>query len=231
MRKILSFLIAISVPVLAHAQMPVQTAPHDQLTRIIDDHWAWYLSTHPVEATARGVRAYDDRISDMSLSARDAQIKAEQGFVSRLDAVPAQQLDAADRVNRDVLLWMLRDDIDGDKHPAERLMLFTTYYGWHQGFSGMADGLPFYNRADYDSYLKRLALYPKMNGDALAITRQAIKGGYVQPCSVLQNYAGTISGIVDGKPGETRFYEPFARAKPRDISDADWSAMLRGQRS
>lgn len=225
MRKILSFLIAVSVPFLAHAQMPAQTAPHDRLTRIIDDHWAWYLSTHPVEATARGVRAYDDRISDMSLGARDAQIKAEQGFVSRLDAVPAQQLDAADRVNRDVLLWMLRDDIDGDKHPAERLMLFTTYYGWHQGFSGMADGLPFYNRADYDSYLKRLALYPKMNGDALAITRQAIKGGYVQPCSVLQNYAGTISGIVDGKPEETRFYEPFARAKPRDISDADWSAM------
>jgi uncharacterized protein (DUF885 family) len=221
MRKILSSLILLSAPALAHAQ----TAPHDQLTRIIDDHWAWYLSTHPVEATARGVHDYDDRIYDMSLAARDAQIKAEDGFVARLEAVPAQQLDAADRVNRDVLLWMLRDDIDSDRHPAERLMLFTTYYGWHQGFSGMADGLPFYNQADYDSYLKRLALYPKQNSDALAITRQAIKGGYVQPCSVLQNYAKSISGIVDGKPEDTRFYEPFKRPKPRDISDADWSAM------
>ncbi len=220
MRKILSFLIAVASPVVTNAQ-----TPHDQLTKVIDDHWAWYLSTHPVEATARGVRDYDDRIYDMSLAARDAHISAERGFVTRLEAIPAQGLDATDRVNRDVLLWMLRDDIDGDRHPAERLMLFTTYYGWHQGFSGMADGLPFYNRADYDSYLKRLALYPKQNGDALAITRQAIRGGYVQPCSVLQNYAKTISGIVDGKPEETRFYEPFKRPRPRDISDADWSAM------
>lgn len=230
MRKILSLLIAVAAPALAPAptQAQTQTGPqtsHDQLARVIDDHWAWYLSTHPVDATARGVRDYDDRIYDISLVARDAQIRAEQGFVTRLEAVPELGLEAADRVNRDVLLWMLRDDIDSDRHRAERLMLFTTYYGWHQGFSGMADGLPFYNRADYESYLKRLALYPRQNGDALDITRQAIKGGYVQPCSVLQNYAGTISGIVDGKPEDTRFYEPFKRSKPRDISDADWSAM------
>jgi uncharacterized protein (DUF885 family) len=222
MRKILPFLLAVAAPVMAQAAPP---SAHDQLNAVIADHWTWYLSTHPVEATARGVRDYDDQIYDMSLIARDAQIKAERGFVARLDSVPAQGLDATDRVSRDVLLWMLRDDIDGDRHQAERLMLFTTYYGWHQGFSGMADGLPFYNRADYDSYLKRLSLYPRQNGDALAITRQAIKGGYVQPCSVLQNYAGTISGIVDGKPEDTRFYEPFKRAKPRDISDTDWRAM------
>ncbi|MFD1103422.1 DUF885 domain-containing protein [Sphingobium olei] len=220
MRKILSLLVAVAIPALAQAQ-----SPQGDLAKIIDDHWAWYLSTHPVEATARGVRTYDDRIGDMSLAARDAQIKAEQGFAARLEAVATDGLTPADRVNRDVLLWMLREDIDGDRHQAERLMLFTTYYGWHQGFSGMADGLPFYNRADYDSYLKRLALYPKMNGDALAITRQAIDGGYVQPCSVLKNYASTISGIVDGKPEDTRFYDPFKRARPRDISDADWFAM------
>ena len=227
MRKILSLsltpLFLAAAPLVAQA--PAAATPQAQLARVIEDHWAWYLSTHPVEATARGVRDYDDRISDMSLAARDAQIASEKQFVRRLEAVPEQGLDATDRVNRNVLLWMLRDDIDGDRHPAERLMLFTTYYGWHQGFSGMADGLPFYNRADYESYLTRLALYPKMNGDALAITRQAIAGGYVQPCSVLQNYAGTISGIVAGEPRETRFYEPFKRVKPRDISDADWAAM------
>ncbi len=220
MRKIISLMLAVAAPALAHAQ-----TPHDQLTKVIDDHWAWYLSVHPVEATARGVRDYDDQISDLSLGGRDAQIKAEQGFVTRLDAVPEAGLDTADKVNRAVLLRMLRDDIASDKHQAERLMLFTTYYSWHQGFSGMADGLPFYTRADYDSYLKRLALYPKQNGDGMAITRQAIRGGYVLPCSVLGAFAKGISGIVAEPPEGTRFYEPFTRAKPRDISDADWAAL------
>ena len=220
MRKIISLMLAVAAPALAHAQ-----TSHDQLTKVIDDHWKWYLSVHPVEATARGVRDYDDQISDLSLAARDAQIKAEQGFVTRLDAVPETGLDAADKVNRAVLLWMLRDDIASDQHQAERLMLFTTYYSWHQGFSGMADGLPFYTRADYESYLKRLALYPKQNGDGMAITRQAIKGGYVLPCSVLGVFAKGISGIVAGAPEGTRFYEPFTRTKPRDISDADWAVL------
>ena len=195
MIKMLPLLVALAAATPAAAQ----TAP-DTLAKILDDHWAWHLSTHPVEATARGVRTYDDRIGDMSLAARDQAIKAERAFAARLEALPTPMLSPSDRVNRDVLLWMLREDIDGDRHQAERLMLFTTYYGWHQGFSGMADGLPFYNRADYESYLKRLALYPQMNGDALAITRQAIAGGYTQPCSVLQGYARTISGVVEGKP-------------------------------
>ncbi|MBH2000320.1 MAG: DUF885 domain-containing protein [Sphingomonadaceae bacterium] len=220
MRKILSLMLGLAAPLMAQAQ-----TPHDDLTKVIDDHWAWWLSAHPVDATARGVRTYDDRIYDMSLAGRAAQVKAEQGFVKRLEAVGDAGLNDADRVNRAVLLWMLQDDIGGEAHMAERLMLFTTYYGWHQGFSGMADGLPFYNRADYDSYLTRLSLYPKQNGDALAITRQAIKGGYVQPCSVLGNYADSISGIVAGKPEETRFYEPFTRTRPRDISEADWRTM------
>ena len=89
----------------------------------------------------------------------------------------------------------------------------------------MADGLPFYTRADYESYLKRLPLYPKQNGDGMAITRQAIKGGYVLPCSVLGGFAKGISGIVAGAPEGTRFYEPFTRTKPRDISDADWAVL------
>lgn len=219
MRKILSLLLAISsAPALAQS-------PTDQPNSVLADHWRWYLAEHPVEATQRGVRDYDDRITDISLKAQDARIAAEKAFAARLDAIPESGLDETGRTNRAVLLWMLRDDIDSDRHQAERLMLFTTYYGWHQGFASMADGLPFYTAADYESYLQRLSLYPKQNGDALAITRQAIVGGYVQPCSVLGHYADSISGVVAGKPEETRFYEPFKRTKPRDMNEADWAAM------
>lgn len=218
MRQFLLLLATIATPALGQT-------PSAPLKTVMDDHWSWYLSTHPTEATARGVRTFDDRIYDMSLASRAAQIKAEQAFVARLEAISETSLSDADKVNRAVLLWMLRDDIAGEAHMAERLMLFTSYYGWHQGFASMANGLPFYNRADYDSYLTRLSLYPKQNADALAITRQAIKGGYVQPCSVLNNYAASISGIVAGKPEDTSFYEPFNRSRPRDIGEAEWTAM------
>jgi uncharacterized protein (DUF885 family) len=85
--------------------------------------------------------------------------------------------------------------------------------------------VPLRTRADYESYLARLALYPKQNDAALEITGQAVKGGYVLPCSVLGNYEKSIAGVIAEDPAESRFYEPFTRPRPGDASEAEWAAM------
>jgi uncharacterized protein (DUF885 family) len=207
----------------AHAQPAAMPQP-DSLSRILADHWKWWLSEHPAQATALGVRDYDTQLDDLSLAGRDARTKAEEGFLGRLNALPDAGLSADDRVNRDVLKWMLEEHVEANRH-GEKAMLFTTYYGWHQTFADLPDSVPFYNRADYESYLARLTAYPKQNGEALEVTRWALKQGYVQPCSVLTNYGASIAATVAGPPEKTRFYAPFLRPRPRDISEADWTAM------
>ncbi|QUT06431.1 DUF885 domain-containing protein [Sphingobium phenoxybenzoativorans] len=222
MRKIVAALLLAGATLPAVAQTGSGGSP--ALKGVIEDHWRWWLSVNPVEATGLGVRDYDDRIDDLSLAARDANAKTEKAFLSRLEAIPDSGLSADERTNKAVLSWMLGDDIEANRH-GERMMLFTTYYGWQQGFADMADNLPFYTRADYESYLKRLSLFPAQNGQGIAITKRAVKEGYVQPCSVLGGFADTISATVAGKPEDTRFYGPFLRNRPRDMSEADWTAM------
>ena len=51
---------------------------------------------------------------------------------------------------------------------------------------------------------------------ALAITANAVRGGFVLPCSVLGGYERTISGVIAADPTQSRFYEPFAGARPAD---------------
>ncbi|WP_219892527.1 DUF885 domain-containing protein [Aquisediminimonas profunda] len=199
-------------------------APADDLQTIIADHWKWWLSINPVQATALGVHDFDDKLGDLSLAEQDREAKAAQAFLDRLSAIPDQALSVADRTNKGVLVRMLSDQVEGNRY-GERMILFTTYYGWHQGFAGIADNLPFRTRADYESYLKRLALYPKLNGDAIAISRQAVAKGYVQPCDALAGFEDTITGAVQGEPEDTRFFGPFKRQRPVDMSDAEWTAM------
>lgn len=199
-------------------------APADDLQTIIADHWKWWLSINPVQATALGVHDFDDKLGDLSLAEQDREAKAAQAFLDRLSAIPDQALSVADRTNKGVLVRMLSDQVEGNRY-GERMILFTTYYGWHQGFAGMADNLPFRTRADYESYLKRLALYPKLNGDAITISRQAVAKGYVQPCDALAGFEDTITGAVQGKPEDTRFFGPFRRQRPVDMNDAEWLAM------
>jgi len=206
------------------AATPAAATPAEDFQRLLADHYAWLLRENPVEATALGVRDHDDRIRDISLEAQDRRAREEQAFLARLEAIPAEALAPADRVNRAILRRTLAEDIEANGLP-QRDMLFTTYYGWHQGFAGMARNLPFRTRADFESYLTRIAQYPRLNDQALAITAQAVRNGHVLPCSVLTGYERTISGVVATDPSQSRFYEPFAGARPSAISEADWRAL------
>jgi uncharacterized protein (DUF885 family) len=203
---------------------PAAAAPADDFRRLLDEHYQWLLRENPTEATALGVRDHDDRLRDLSPEARERRVREAQGFLVRVDAIPAEALDPADRVNRAILRRTLAETVEENRF-GQRDMLFTTYYGWHQGFAGLARNLPFRTRADYESYLTRLALYPRLNDQALALTANAVRGGYVLPCSVLDGYERTIAGVIAEDPAQSRFYEPFAGQRPAAIPEAEWAAL------
>jgi uncharacterized protein (DUF885 family) len=203
---------------------PAAAAPADDFRKLLEDHYAWLLRENPVQATALGVRDYDDRINDLSPAARERSVAEAGRLLARLNAIPAGGLSAADQTNRAILKRMLEEQVEGDRYP-QRNMIFTSYSGWHQGFAGMATGLPFRTKADYESYLTRLEQYPKLNDAALAITQEAVRSGHVLPCSILTGYDKGIVGVIAEDPAASRFYEPFAGSKPVDASAAEWAAL------
>jgi uncharacterized protein (DUF885 family) len=206
------------------AAAPALATPATDFHRVMDEEYRWLLRENPTEATALGVRDYDTQIRDISPAARDRRVREAQAFLTRLNAIPAARLARADRVNRAILIRQLSETVEENNY-GQRDMLFTTYYGWHQGFASLGRGLPFRTRADYDSYLTRIAQYPRLNDQALAITANAVRGGFVLPCSVLGGYERTISGVISADPTQSRFYEPFREARPAGIAEADWAAL------
>jgi uncharacterized protein (DUF885 family) len=216
----IAFTIAMALALAA----PASAAPADDFHRLLDDHYRWLLRENPVEATALGVHDYDSRIRDISPAARDRRAGEARALLTRLQAIPAARLTGQDRVNHAILRRQLSELIEDNGFP-QRDMLFTTYYGWHQGFAGMARGLPFRTRADYESYLTRIEHYPRLNDQALAITANAVRGGFVLPCSVLNGYERTISGVIATDPTQSRFYEPFTGARPATIPAAEWATL------
>jgi uncharacterized protein (DUF885 family) len=203
---------------------PAAAAPADDLHALIEEHYQWLLRENPVSATRLGVRDYDNRLRDISPAARDRRAREAQAFLGRLQRIPEESLSDEDRVNRAILIRDLAEQVEGNRFP-QRDMLFTTYYGWHQEFAGLADDVPLRNRADFESYLTRLAAYPQLNRAALDMTANAVRGGYVLPCSVLTNYEGTISGVITQDVTQSRFYTPFTRERPSSIPAPEWAAM------
>ena len=215
------FLIAAALAIMP---LPAAATPTDDFHAVITDHWAWFLKSSPVYATALGVHTYDDQLGDYSLAEADRQAAQAAVFVKRLDAIPTAQLSPADRTNQAILRRILAEQIEANGF-GERTMTFSTLGSWFQNFAGLADFVPVRTRADFVSYLGRLAQFPTVNAQALDVTRQAVAGGFVQPCVTLSGFEQTITGVIAAKPEDSRFYAPFKGSKPIDVTEAEWAQM------
>lgn len=195
-----------------------------ELQSVVDAHWAAAMADNPEYASSLGEHGGDGRLRDNSIGADDRAAVRAEGFRKQLLAIADGGLTADERTDKAILLDMIGKQIEGVKF-GQRMMLFTTYDGWHQNFAGLADNSPFNTIADYESYLSRLAAYPKYNDTALAITRRAVAEGYVQPCAVLDGFETSITGVIKDRSEESRFYKPFLGNAPTGMSPDDWTAM------
>lgn len=208
----------------AQAQDRAAEPPATALKTLIDEHWTWWLKGSPIQATLLGVRAYDQQMDDPSLAFADRRAAEAKAFLARLDAVPEAGLSQADRVNKAILRRMLAEQVEGAGF-GQRTMLFSSIGGWHQFFAALPDMLPFFTKADYDSYLTRLDLYPAYNAAAIATVREGLAKGYVQPCAPMKAFGATITATIARDPEASAFYKPFKAARPATIPAADWAAM------
>ena len=209
---------------LAPAPASAERTAEAALKILIDEHWGWWLKGAPVQATLLGVRDYDDQLDDPSLAFADRRAAEASAFLQRLNAIPDAGLPQSDRINKAILQRMLSEQVEGNGF-GQRTMLFSSISSWHQNFAALPDVLPFFTKSDYDSYLKRLELYPDYNAASIATVREGLAKGYVQPCAPMKAFGATISATIAQNPEASTFYKPFKKARPQSISEADWSAM------
>ena len=225
-----ALVVSLQAPLAAQQSSGALTAEPNQdqaiLNQVMDGYWAYVLEQNPVLASSVGVDDYAGQVGDFSLEAADRQAAQAQRFLDRLKTIDPSALDDNGQVNLAILQRMLGEQIESNRF-GQRVVNFTSYSSWHQNFAGMANNLPFRTKADYRSYIDRLAQFPAINAQSIAVANQAIAGGYTQPCVTLQGFEGTITGLITEDPAESRFYEPFTRPRPSTISEADFAALGR----
>jgi len=209
---------------------PAMASPSTDFTALTDEYWAFVMRENPTFASQVGVRDHDDRLPDISLAAEDRRTAVAASYLKRLEAIADAGLSPTDRVNKEILRRSLSETIEANSF-GQRMMLFSNRSGWHQELAGLADGLTFKTRADYDNYLKRLAAYPALNDEALTISTRALTENYVLPCQSLGGFEATISGVIPADPTRSRLYQPFAGQGPATVSAAEWSALQGRARS
>jgi uncharacterized protein (DUF885 family) len=195
----------------------------DSLKEILDDHWAWRLEQDPTFATTQGVRTYDDRLGDTSLAAFDKAIETQKEFLARVEKLDATGMSAEEKLNRDLMKLQLSNQIEGAKF-GQKYLAITNRRGPHTDITGLPDDLPFFTKADYQSYVARLNATPAFFAGTTERLRAGVKEGWTQPCAPMEGFEKSIAFHVVDDPKKSALYKPFEK-RPAAIGAGDWKKL------
>jgi uncharacterized protein (DUF885 family) len=210
---------------LAVAAAPAQADAGDELKKAVDAYWQMVLKESPTLASSLGDDRYAGEVGDYSLEGQDRFAEASRKMLAKVYVdIREKELSPAEKVEYEILTRTLWNNVAANA-VGQRAMNFSTYSGWHQQFAGLAESSPFRNKADYESYNARLKQYARVNDQAIAVADTAIKGRYTLPCEVLGGYEKGISGLITKDERESRYFQPYTKPKPENISEEDWNAL------
>lgn len=205
------------------ASANAQITASEALQTVIDDHWAWTLEENPTFATSLGVRDYDDRLGSVSLEAADRSVAKGAGFIERLEGINVDELATSEQVNYKLLLLDLRNDAAAARFGGKYLVM-TNRNGPHTFISGLPDRLPFFTKADFESYVARLGDIPRYLLEATDTLGAGVAAGWTQPCAPMAGVEQSIRFHVVDSAADSVFMKPF-ETKPATVAARDWKRM------
>jgi uncharacterized protein (DUF885 family) len=210
---------------LALASAPAHADASADLKKLVDDYWTETLKLSPLYAFVTGEKTDKVDIGDNSLDAKDRFAKTSADFLSKVEKISTRKLSPAERIEHGILRRTLQETIEANRF-GQRAINFSTYSGWHQNFAAISDQFPFRDAADYKIYNDLLTQYPKVNEQSLAVADKALKGGYVLPCVALEGYEKGVAGLKPDNIRDSRYFKPYRRTKPANISDEEWTKFV-----
>ena len=182
---------------------------------LVAEYWDHRLARAPEQASINGDRRWNDKSSDLSAAAWEADVAAARSFLARFEAVDPRGLPDQEALTRTLLVRQLREQVEEArfewwKTPVNQMS------GVHLQAAQLPSLLSFRTAHDYDDYAVRLGNLPRQLDDTVANMRLGMAAGLVPPRALLEKVAVQAKEVVAGEPESTPFARPLA-SMPEDL--------------
>ena len=221
---IAALLLAVTGLTTVHAaQAP--TASGDEGKRLhafFTAEWERNLRENPESATYLGDGRYNDRWTDMRLSAIAAREKADRDALATLLRFDRAKLSPADQLNFDTFRWQLEKSIA--RQVFREYLQPVGHQGGIQTADGLAETLAFASAKDYRDWLARMRALPTAVDQTILLMREGVATGNVPPRVLMNRVPAQIANQVVDDPERSPFWKPFAKM-PASIPEAERKAL------
>ena len=195
------------------AQMP--TERFDRLVAEVD---SFLLAEDPILAGRRGDAEALARLPEVAPEDEARRTRTERGFLSRLRAIDRAALDQDERLDHDLLHWMLTWRVERAGHDEERIP-FTNDSGFHTLLGFLALQTPVRSAGDAEAWIARMRDLPRFFDEHIANLERGIESGWVQPEPIAER---VLEVARAQRPAEeasrSRYFEPL-RTLPATVPE------------
>jgi uncharacterized protein (DUF885 family) len=206
---------AVAEPAASPASAPPSPAPPSdvelrgqQLDAVLDEHWEYTLKRSPEMASRLGDRRYNDQWTDRSFEALAADQAAEQGFLTRLQAIRTEGLPEQTVLGHRIVVRQIQQRLENARF-ENWLMPVDQFGGLQIQLPQLVSSLPFSTVKDYEDYIARLTKLPVVLDQAIALMKRGVEKQLVPPKILLEECVKQTLAIATAAPDASPFAGPI----------------------
>ncbi len=186
---------------------------------LLSDQWEYALSHSPEFASILGDKRWNDKVSDLSQKAIEADQAMDRVFLARFEAIDATGFAEQEALTRALQIRDYKESIAREKfHNWE--MPVTQISGIHLSAPQLVSLLSFATVKDYDDYTARLKAFPKQVDAVMDRMRKGMSDGLMPLRFLLEKVVTQAEGIAASKAEDSPFGNPLVKM-PAAFSEAD----------
>ena len=214
-------LAALALPMLSPCA--ARATPQDDLHRALQDYDVYLRQADPIDAAQHGDQVAAARWPDDRPSTLAAGQRQETEIQARLTAIPATALAPEDALNRELLLYRIDLELEGDRYDVARIP-FTSDEGFYVVPSYAAEATVLQTHAQADAWLSRLRTLPAYYDTEISNMRRGLATGFTQPRSIAAIAARVTRGQADAGPDASPLLQPLDTL-PATMPQAERAAL------
>jgi uncharacterized protein (DUF885 family) len=221
--RLLIYLLAVALLIpaaVAAANPPADLeARRKALNELLHERWEYTMRTSPLYASILGDKRYNDKIDDFSQQAIDDDLEQTRRFLGRFEAIDTAGFPEQEALNKQLMVRDLKDGLEGARFRRWEMPVNQSS-GIHIDAPQLVSVLSFENVKDYEDYIARLKLLPRLFDQTTEQMRKGLAEGLMPPKILLEKVVTQANGIATTTADQSPFSQPFAKF-PDAVSEAD----------
>ena len=221
--RFLSYLLAAALLIpatMAAANQPADLeARRKALNDLLHDRWEYSMRTSPIYASILGDKRYNDQLDDFSQKAIDDDLEQTRRDLERFEAIDTAGFPEQEALNKQLMVRDLKMGLEGARFKSWQMPV-NQFSGIHIDMPQLVSVLSFASVKDYEDYITRLKLIPRLFDQTTEQMRKGMAAGLIPPKILLEQVVTQANGIATKAAEQSPFAQPFDQF-PETISESD----------